>query len=187
MKKIIAAILVLGVCTPVFAAGEIQKTGGVMLGYGMPGSDLGDIVDGGIGFGLDFDGYKVNDMWSVGASFIYTTGSGEIASIADYDISTMGLTPYAKYSKEVDLGGKKFTAFGLAGVGFYSVNVETTGTGIFNGINTDESETEFGFNLGGGLMYPINDKMQVGADIRYHLVASNLSYFIPAAKFTYSF
>lgn len=186
MKKIIAAILVLGVCTPVFAAGEIQKNGGVMLGYAMPGDDVGDIVDGGVAFGLDFDGYKINDMWSVGGSFLYTTGSGDytlLGTTVDMDVTTWGLTPYAKYSKEVDLGGKKATAFALAGLGLYGVTAEASS----GGVSSEESDSEFGFNLGGGLMYPINDKMQVGADVRYHIVASDLTYFIPAVKFTYSF
>ncbi len=186
MKKLIAAILVLGVCTPVFAAGEIQKNGGVMLGYAMPGDDVGDIIDGGIGFGLDFDGYKINDMWSIGGTFMYTSGSGEttvLGSNIDYDVATWGLTPYAKYSKEVDLGGKKATAFGLAGVGLYGVSVEASA----GGVTADASDTEFGFNLGGGLMFPLQDKMEIGLDVRYHIVASDLTYFIPAVKFTYSF
>lgn len=183
MKKIIAAILVLGVCAPAFAAGEIQKDASVLLGYGMPGDDVGDAIDGGVAFGLDFDGYKVNENVIVGGEFIYTGGSGSVAAI-DYDFSVWGLTPYAKYQKEVDLGGRKAVAYGLFGLGMYFGSTELSNAGALNGTTDDNS---VGFNLGGGLMFPLQDKMQIGVDLRYHKMGSDVSYFIPAAKFTYSF
>jgi opacity protein-like surface antigen len=183
MKKIIAAILVLGVCTPVFAAGELQKDVSVLLGYGMPGSDMGDLIDGGVAFGLDYDGYKVNENVMIGGEFVYTGGSGSTLGI-DYDVTIWGLSPYVKYQKEVDLGGKKAMAYGLFGLGEYFSSVELTNAGPFNGTTDDNS---FGFNLGGGVMFPLQDKMQIGVDVRYHKMASDTSYFIPAAKFTYSF
>jgi hypothetical protein len=36
-------------------------------------------------------------------------------------------------------------------------------------------------------MFPIGDKMKLGADLRYHLVAEDVNYFIPSAKFVYTF
>lgn len=183
MKKIIAAILVLGVCTPVFAAGEFQKDASVLLGYGMPGGDTGDVIDGGIAFGLDYDGYKINENVMIGGEFIYTGGSGDLLGV-DVDFTVWGLTPYVKYQKEVDLGGKKAMAYGLFGLGEYFGSTEISNAGALNGTTDDNS---FGFNLGGGLMFPLQDKMQIGVDLRYHSMGSDTSYFIPAAKFTYSF
>lgn len=182
MKKVIIALLVLTACGTAVFAGEMQKEGSVLLGYAMPGGDVGDTVDGGVAFGFDYDGYKINDMWSIGGTFLYTSGSGDatvLGSAYEYDLKTWGLTPYAKYSKEVNMGGSKATVFGLAGLGLYGVTFEQSGL--------EASDSEFGFNLGGGIMFPMGDKMKLGADVRYHLVASNLSYFIPAVKFTYSF
>ena len=83
----------------------------------------------------------------------------------------------------MDLGGKKATVFGLAGLGLYGVTAKAT---ILN-TTAEASDSEFGFNFGGGIMFPMGDKMTLGADVRYHMVASDLSYFIPSAKFTYSF
>ncbi len=188
MKKVLIALLVLTACgTSVFAGGEWKKDGSVMLGMGMPGGDVGKTVDSGMAFGLDYDGYKINDNWSVAGAFIYTSSPKKSATLVDYTLSTWGLTPYAKYSKEVDLGGKKCNVYGAAGIGYYSVSFKEEGTGVLAGLTSDATDTKFGFNLGGGIMYPIADKMQLGLDLRYHMVASNLSYFVPAVKFTYSF
>ncbi|MBI4350545.1 MAG: porin family protein [Elusimicrobia bacterium] len=183
MKKVIIALMVLGVCGTSVFAGEMQKEGSLLLGYAMPGGDVGDTVDGGIAFGFDYDGYKLNDMWSIGGTFLYTSSPEKTIDSVDYTLSTWGLTPYAKYSKEIDLGGKKATVFGLAGLGLYGVTAEATA----GSVSVEASDSEFGFNLGGGIMFPMGDKMKLGADLRYHLVASDLSYFIPAVKFTYSF
>ena len=190
MKKVIIALLVLTACGTSVFAGEMQKEGSVLLGYAMPSGDVGDVVDGGVAFGLDYDGYKINDMWSVGGTFLYTSGSGDttiLGSSYDYDVKTWGLTPYAKYSKEVDLGGKKWNMYGLAGVGYYSASLKVDYPAPFTAFSTDESDTKFGFNFGGGAMYPLNDKMQLGLDLRYHAIYSDLSYFIPSVKFSYMF
>jgi len=181
MKKVLIALLVLSACGTSVFAGEMVKQGSVLLGYGMPGGDTGDIIDGGIAFGLDFDGYKVNENVMIGGEFIYTGGSGSIATI-DYDYSVWGITPYVKYQKEVELAGKKVTAYGLFGLGEYFGSMELSG-----GLTGTTDDNSFGFNLGGGVMYPLNDKMQLGLDLRYHSMGSDTSYFIPAAKFTYSF
>lgn len=179
MKKVIIALLVLTACGTSVFAGEWKKDGSVLLGMGIPGGDVGTNVDSGLAFGLDYDGYKINDMWSIGGAFIYSGSPKKTVSGGDYTLSTWGLTPYAKYSKEVDLGGKKCNLYGTAGVGYYRAEIGT--------LSAEATDTKFGFNLGGGLAYPIADKMQLGLDLRYHMVASDLSYFIPAVKFTYSF
>lgn len=190
MKKVLIALLVLGAFGTSVFAGEWKKEGSVLLGYAMPSGDVGDLLDSGVSFGLDYDGYKINDMWSIGAGFFYTSNTKENTTLGmnyDYTLASYGLSPYAKYSKDVDMGGKKVNVYGLAGLGMYGVSQELEFTGANTIYNTDASESEFGFNLGGGVMYPLNDKMQLGLDLRYHIVASDLSYFIPAAKFTYSF
>ena len=187
MKKVIIALLVLGACGSVVFAGDMQKEGSVLLGYASPSGDVGDLVDGGVAFGFDYDGYKINDLWSIGGTFMYNSNTGKQTDILGdeykYDISSWGLTPYAKISKEVELGGTKANVFGLAGLGLYGVTTEVS----ILGVSAEASDSQFGFNFGGGIMFPMGDKMKIGADVRYHIVASDLSYFIPAAKFTYSF
>ncbi len=187
MKKVIIALMVLGVCGTSVFAGEWKKEGSVLLGMGIPSGDVGKNVDSGIAFGLDYDGYKLNNDWSIGGTFLYTSSPKKTVATVDYTVSVTGLTPYAKYSKEVDLGGKKCNVYGLAGVGYYSTSVKLDYPAPFTAFSSDASDSKFGFNLGGGIAYPLNDKMQLGLDLRYHAVYSDLSYFIPAVKFTYNF
>lgn len=187
MKKVIIALMVLGVCGTSVFAGEWKKEGSVMLGMGMPSGDVGGEIDSGLALGFEYDGYKINDAWSIGGAFIYTSSPKKTVASIDWTVSTWGLTPYAKYSKEVDLGGKKWNMYGLAGVGYYSASVKVDYPAPFTAFSTDESDTKFGFNFGGGAMYPLNDKMQLGLDLRYHAIYSDLSYFIPSVKFSYMF
>jgi len=175
--------MMLSVCGTSVFAGEWKKEGSVLLGMGIPSGDLGDTVDSGVAFGLDYDGYKINDMWSIAGAFMYTSSPKKTTLGVDYTLSTWGLTPYAKYSREVTMGSKKINVYGAAGLGFYSVTAKAE----VGALSAEATDTKLGFNLGAGAMYPLNDKMQLGLDLRYHMVASDLSYFIPAAKFTYSF
>jgi len=187
MKKAIIALLLLSVCGSAVFAGEWKKEGSVLLGMGIPGGDIGKEIDSGLAFAFDYDGYKINDMWSIGGAFLYTSSPKKTVSSVDFTVSAWGLTPYAKYTKEVDLGGKKCNVYGLAGLGFYGASAKVDWPAPFTAYSTDESDTKFGFNIGGGIAYPLNDKMQLGLDLRYHAIDSDLSYFIPAAKFTYMF
>ncbi len=179
MKKVIIALLVLGVCGTAAFAGEWKKDAGVGLGIAMPMGDTADVLKSGIGFGLDYDGWKINDMFSIGGGFFYTSGDIKIATA--YSVKTWGLTPFARYSKEVDLGGKKATAYGLFGMGFYNSSTDVPGV---------TNETDMGFNLGGGIMYPLADKMNLGFDLKYHNIMTegdSTTYLVPSVKFTYSF
>ena len=186
MKKIIAMLVVLFVCGTTVIAGEMKKEGSLMLGYGAPGGDLGDIVDGGIAFGFGYEGYKINDTLSIGGEFFYTSGEGSFTTAIDYSISTWGLLPYIKASKEINIGDNKGDLYGLFGMGIYGVTWDVEFPTVPS-LNTSASESEFGVNIGGGIMFPIGEAMKIGADIRYHVVASNLKYLVPSAKFTYSF
>ena len=190
MKKILIALIVLTACGASVFAGEMKNDGSVVLGYAMPVGDASDIVKGGVGAGLEYDGYKIDNMFTLGGSFFYTSSTGKsdakYAGIT-YDMSnvtwsTWGLTPYVKASKEVNLGGDKVNVYGLIGLGVYN------SAGKVGGISS--SSTDFGFNIGGGIMYPLADKMNLGFDLKYHdIMASDVtwSYLVPAVKFTYSF
>ncbi len=187
MKKVIIALLVLGAFGTSVFAGEWKKEGSVLLGMGIPSGDVGKEVDSGLALGLEYDGYKINDNWSIGGAFLYTSSPKKTVSGTDFTVSAWGLSPYAKYSKEVDMGGKKWNVYGLAGIGFYGASVKVDYPAPLTAYSTDVSDTEVGFNFGGGAMYPLNDKMQLGLDLRYHAIYSDLSYFIPSVKFSYMF
>lgn len=190
MKKVMIALLLLSVCGSAVFAGEWKKDGSVAIGAAMPMGDIGDIVDGSMAWGFDYDGYKINDNVSIGAGLFYTNADGKDSAdiagftnvdLSAYEFSTMGITPFVKYGKEVDLGGKKANLYGTFGLGFYTSDSNAPGS---------DSSTDFGFNLGGGLMYPIADKMNLGLDLKYHSVSADditVTYLVPSLKFTYSF
>ncbi len=192
MKKVIIALMVLGVCGTSVFAGEWKKDGSFGLGYVMPMGDTADVVDGSVGFGFEYEGYKINDMFSVGAGFFYNnnkgkndaTVSGVTMDLSSYKFSTTMISPFVKASKEIDLAGKKANIYGTLGIGFYTSDA-TVPAG-----STYASSTDMGFNLGGGIMYPLADKMNLGFELKYHTVSADeldWSYLVPTAKFTYSF
>lgn len=179
MKKAIIALLVLTVCGAAVFAGEMKKEASAVLGMAMPMGDTGDALKSGIGLGLEYEGYKINDMFSVGGGFFYT--SGDIKANTSYSATIWGLTPFAKYSKEMDLAGKKATVYGLFGLGFYGTSSDAP---------LSDSATDIGFNLGGGIMFPLQDKMSLGFDLKYHNIMTegdSTTYLVPGVKFTYSF
>lgn len=175
--------------TSVFA-GEMKKEGSVGIGYVMPTGDVAELAKGGLGFGLEYEGYKINDMFTIGAGLFITSGKGKsdakVAGVtvdySAYTFSTWGLTPFIKTEKAIDLAGKKANLYGLVGLGFYNTKTECGGLSA--------SATNIGFNIGGGVMLPLADKMQLGFDLKYHTVSesgSSWAYLVPAVKFTYSF
>ena len=186
MKKIIAMLFVLSVCGTTAIAGEMKKEGSLMLGYGITSGDVGDLVDSGIAFGFGYEGYQINDTLSIGGEFFYTSGDGTPIVGIDYSISTWGLLPYLKASKEISIGDNKGNLYGLFGMGIYGITQDMKVPSV-PALNASVSSSEFGVNIGGGIMFPMGDAMKIGGDIRYHLVASNLKYMVPSAKFTYSF
>lgn len=194
MKKVIIALLVLGAFGTSVFAGEWKKDASFNLGYAMPMSDIGDMTEGSMAWGLEYDGYKLNDNVSFGAALFSTKADGKddakfagaTMDLSAFEVSAMGFSPFVKYGKEIDLAGKKANLYGTFGLGFYATGIEGPGT--------DESETDLGFNIGGGIAYPIADKMNLGFDLKYHTVSSKIStedtsygYIVPSLKFTYSF
>lgn len=184
-KTLIALVAVFALGTTVFA-GEFKKDLNIMIGYASPSGDAGDAMDPALALGLGWDGYKINDTFMLGAEFIYTAQSGEwpANTTVDWDLTTTGFLPYVKAGKDMDIAGKTANLYGLLGLGFYSIKSELTNAA---GTSASGTSSETGFHLGGGIMFPLKDNMKLGLDLRYHIVASDYSLFVPAAKFTYSF
>lgn len=183
MKKVMIAIVAIAALGSAAFAGEFKKDLNVMIGYASPGGDIGsDYMESAVAFAIGWDGYQINETFSVGAEYFRNASSKEITMLGitdDYELTAYGLLPYVKASKEMEIAGKTTDLYGLMGFGFYGVNAK------WATIDADDSET--GFHFGGGMMFPLKDNMKLGLDLRYHIVAENLNYFVPAAKFTYSF
>jgi len=168
MKKVIIALMMLTVCGTSVFAGEWKKEGSVLLGLAMPSGDAGDTVDSGMAFGLDYDGYKINDMWSIGGAFSYISSPEKTTAGIDYTLSAWGVSPHAKYSTEVAMGSKKLNVYGLAGLGLYSVTAEASALGV----TVEATDSKFGFNLGGGADVEVAQNILLGLEVRWHHVFS---------------
>lgn len=187
MKKIIAlaALVAVGfaVNASAFTFDKGNMTYSAMPFYSMPTGDMGDIVDGSLGFGLSGE-YLVQDNIKVGLELGYAfsygaTGATKTAD-KDFDINVLNIGPMVKYFVTQD----KTTYYGVAGIELYNWNTAKLGT-----LLPSDSGTDLGFNLGGGVSYEINKTITGGLDLRYHTVGGDFDgdFINFGAKFDYKF
>ena len=192
MKKIITALVIFAACgTSAFAA-EMKTEVSAGLGSAMAKGDWGDSAGGGIGVDLAYEGCKIDDIFTVGAGLFYTRAAAQDIPGFDYSAvsySALGLTPYIKAEKKV--GGQ--TLYGVFGFGPYNIR-NTAGDiksgGSVTGSVVSASAYYIGANLGGGVMYQLNDKMKIGGELKYHFIFAsgvNPKYLVPAVRFAYAF
>lgn len=172
MKKVIAlAVLVavgFAVSASAFTFEKSKVTIGVMPVYSMPQGDMGDTVDGSLGLGVSGE-YLVQDNIKVGLdlgyAFSYGAKGATKTADKDFDIKVLNIGPMVKYFMTKD----KFTYYGVAGLGLYNWTSAKIGT-----IIPSDSGTDFGFNIGVGGSYEINNNWTGGLDLRYHSVGGDL-------------
>jgi OmpA-OmpF porin, OOP family len=123
-----------------------------------------------IGFGFGYsDGFDVSDgtfLLGVAGAYNFTTQlavEGELGIIPDIagdtpdlDISVQTFSANGVYHFDTRSAVVPYATLGL---GFGRIGVDST--------SGDDSNTEFAFNLGGGVKYPINDRLAVRGDVRY--------------------
>jgi OOP family OmpA-OmpF porin len=127
-----------------------------------------------IGFGLGF-GDDSLDPFDPGSSFLLgvavgynvTTNlsiEGELGIIPDIigdtDDVDLGITTFSANGVYHFDTQTKFVPYATLGLGFGSMGLDVEGV-------DDESNTEFLVNLGGGVKYPVTDRLQVRGDLRY--------------------
>jgi OOP family OmpA-OmpF porin len=130
-----------------------------------------------IGFGLGF-GDDSLDPFNPGSSFLlgvavgynWTTNlsiEGELGVIPDIvgdtDSVDLGITTFSANGVYHFDTQTKFVPYATLGLGFGSMGLDVEGV-------DDESNTEFLVNLGGGVKYPVTDRLQVRGDLRYFSV-----------------
>ena len=124
-----------------------------------------------LGFGLGFsDGEGLSDgafLLGVAGAYNFTTQlavEGELAIIPDIagdnndvDISVQTFSANGVYHFETN---SKVVPYATLGLGFGRTSADFTTL-------PDVSSSEFAVNLGGGVKYPINDRLAVRGDLRY--------------------
>lgn len=127
-----------------------------------------------IGFGTGF-GDEALDPFNPSSSFLlgvavgynFTTNlsiEGELGIIPDINGDTnnvdLGITTFSANGVYHFDTQTKVVPYATFGIGFGNASLDIEGV-------DDDSNTEFLFNLGGGVKYPLNDKFGVRGDVRY--------------------
>jgi opacity protein-like surface antigen len=93
-------------------------------------------------------------------------------------VSISQFTPYAKVSTSIGI----LKPYGIIGAGLYSVDMQDLNSIILPGYVVHQGFTPkdyFGFNVGGGVLYPISNSFDLGVDLRWHHICSNISQYNP--------
>ena len=120
--------------------------------------DTGGGFGGGIGFGLSenlFVGGEVDFYRNSGSAFDLDFGS------VDYDLNSIPLLGTLEYVSGGGAGGIGFDLKGGAGVTFHSLSFNLSGIG-------DQSQSNFGFMLGGDLSYGLSENWALTAGLDFH-------------------
>lgn len=152
MKKI---ILITGLFLGLVFSAQAQTKAGVHFGYGS------EIDRPAIGANAEFG---ITDKISIAPDFTYFFTENLI-----YVKTTLwelnGNVHY--YFMEQN----KFKFFGLGGINYASASVKTKD--IFTEDSETVSDSEIGFNIGGGATFDINDKFQAFSTLKYTAVSTD--------------
>jgi len=165
MKKFFSILA----CTCFFAFGAMsQEQGQIGASLGLAfGSEAGLNDDGeqsgGLGINVGFE-YFVTDVISVAPSFTYFFGEEVEAPgfRVSYNLSAINID--GRYYFLTD----DLKVYGLIGPSILIASSESTFDNFFGQtITTEDSDSEFGINIGGGIVYPIADNLGLGAQLKY--------------------
>lgn len=164
-------ILFLMLFIPAYA--QVQL--GVEIGPGIPLGDFEDFYEVGVGGRFKFN-YFVNDNVAVGTALgIYGFG---FEFNDDLDLISVPWTFHGEYFFK----GPKASPYLGAGIGMCFLSWENNGRG--RDFNFDNDDVRFAGNLGGGVLFNVQKNLELGGDMRFHLV-EDASFF--AIKFVLAF
>lgn len=126
-------------------------------------------IGGGIAYGTQIESagigingeYFVTDQISIAPSLIYFFPR---TFIGDLKFKQTDLNINANYYFET---GSEFNIYALGGLNFAVVSVPFFNP--FNGERSNNSSTEVGLNIGGGLNYKINDQLLPFVELKYNI------------------
>ena len=168
MRKLFFMLITLVITTSVFAQKD-EKSVGLNLLYG---SEIKNI-----GIGAKFN-YNVTDPIRVSPSFNYFLKKDGF-SMWEINADIHYLFPIAE----------KLKVYPLTGLAFVGTKFDYGD--LFDGwddfdVDDSSTSTNFGINLGGGVSYPLTDKLSIGAELKYSLI-SDFDQLVLSANVTYKF
>lgn len=170
MKRLLVASTAFALCltaAPRQAHAQLGFGIGASAGLTLPSGDLGDLAKSGynvkillggrapltpVGFRIE-GGYDSFEGDGNDANFSIRSGTANV--VLGVPMGTMGVSPYV-----------------IGGVGVYNTKVDGSFTFLGQTINTDQSESRFGWNLGGGLEFSLGT-LKTFVEARYHAVSGD--------------
>ncbi|MFA6435467.1 MAG: hypothetical protein WCW52_12315 [Elusimicrobiales bacterium] len=104
---------------------------------------------------------KANEMLSYGLEASCLTGH-KSRSVPEMKLRIVSFTPFLRASYQ----GSGKTYYGMLGAGIYSWTQPAFSAGGAD--HASDSGSSFGVNMGGGVVYPLWDGLQLGLDLRWH-------------------
>lgn len=160
---------VLSIACLTFAAGVSRAETnwvGIEGGLAVPTGDFGDAVD--MGFDVGASGtWMFAPTWGVGVDVAYYMWNGkDLPPGVDFTANAIQATGHFKFMIPSESTIKPWLKGGL---GMYNISGKLEGAGpVFD---FDESEANFGFNIGGGINLQASPTMSYGIGAAYHSVA----------------
>jgi hypothetical protein len=165
------------------------------IGFVVPTGSYGDVSKSGFRFQGAAEYYVRND-WTIGVStaFVQSGATDDSktaaeaglpggANISSWKFRTMQFGGYARHLFATT--SPKFSPYVSGGLGIYSTKSSASGTGatqaeIDAATASGSSETNFGFNMGGGLMMAMTPSIGLNVGMTYHNAFSNpaTNYFV---------
>jgi hypothetical protein len=167
MKKLFIVLFLL-----VFVAGttQAQKMGiGIQGGVTLPMGDWSDVVSTGFGGKASFL-YNLNKKLAISGEFGYFSFGQKEDVYGDFSWSMMPILAGVRYY----FTPKGFRAYVMGKLGVYVANAsyEVDFGPFLGGKQTyDDSDSEFGFALGGGFLYPIGKTLNLDVNVGYNIVS----------------
>ncbi|MEM8569094.1 MAG: outer membrane beta-barrel protein [Bacteroidota bacterium] len=160
MKKILfTAFSVLAFTVAVNA----QEQGLVRLNTGLAfGSEAGFDAS---GFGINVGGeYFFTDVISAAPSYTYFFEDSEDILGFENSVRLSSINLDGRYYFLTD----DIQVYGLFGIAFLSINGELQFVDLFGAVETVEfDDNETGVNFGGGIVYPLSDKVGLNGQLKY--------------------
>jgi len=185
-------VAALTVCAGMAHAGAM--TYGLGAGLAFPTGDAANVVK--LGWNVNVYGdYWLKPNYAIGVDI-----DGSFFGGKDDYVNTLKSAAYPDPSVSFNLTG--FSAHGVlsfpmqgskmepwltAGLGFYPNKFKIKDAGPL--LDTDESNTDFGFHFGGGLDWGVGSGMKAGLDAKYRMVqtsGSSTNYFTVGAHLTFA-
>ncbi|MEH0154582.1 outer membrane beta-barrel protein [Limibacter armeniacum] len=167
MKRLFSLLLSVSLLACISMSSNVfsQVLVGGNIGVAFPTGDLSDGASTGFNFGAD-GRYFLRDQVSVDAQIDYTPFAEESNVNTNLFSIRVGASYYTQPEYTSTL--KNLRPYVNAAIGYYNIDVNIDNVPGVGDI--DDSEGKIGLNFGGGILYPIKDKLDINGKINYHFV-----------------